>query len=405
MAAQLVKKMYCFLVPLFLVAGCSTLPPESSAFSDNLVNPDLPPLPIETTGKVAVLPEKYPSDWVLVDDSNFFSMLAGKMIVLDVVEPNPAKRIKGIMDKSMIGNFGQSALRNEFYIIESFHERGSRGKKTEFLVFYDKTTLSPVKELLWPTDRLTAISENYAMTVSGNERFLFVANFTPAASFTVVDLDTREIIDTIATPGCVLTYPTGKQSVSSLCSNGGILTTVVGDDGKLKSQHRLSPFFDTDDSPIFERPVIIDGIAYFPGFQGEMHVVDMTGEVAVYLEQWSLVNASEQKENWRPSGIALNDADEQGRYYVIMQPNGAEGTQTHGGTEIWVYDMMNKKRLGKIPLPGWGISLAVTAGSNPKVVVTNAEMNLDVFYAEDGSFIHTISDFGNVTPLLIYKAY
>lgn len=380
--------------------------PEPKAPASVAVRPELPPLPIEEMGIIEVLPADYPESWMFVDEVSFFNMFGGKIILLDVAEKAQNARIKGLADKSLIGNFIQAKTRQEFYIMESFHERGSRGPRTDVLVIYDKTTLSPIKELFWEdSTRLTALPERYSMAMSADEKFLFVANMNPGTSFTVVDLDSREIVATIGTPGCVLTYPTGKNSVTSICSNGGLLTTVVDEKGQKKSQHRIAPFFDTDTSPVFERPAIIDGIAYFPSFEGTVHAFDFTGDVAKYIESWSLITEEERKANWRPSGLVLNDKDEQGLYYGIMQPDGKEGTQTHGGPQVWVYDMKKKQRLLTVDVPNWAVSVAVTRGKEPLIVVTNGEMNLDIFNARDGAFIQTISDFGNTTPLLVHKAY
>ena len=364
-----------------------------------------PPLPIEEIGRVESLPASYPEDWVMVDESSFMNMFGGKIIILDIAETSHPKRMKGMMSKSMLGNFTQSASRGEFYIIESFHERGARGKKFDVLVIYDKQTLNVIKEIEWPTDRLQSLPERYSMALSEDQRLLYVANFNPAASFTVVDLERREIVETIGTPGCVLTYPTGEHSVTSICSNGGLLTTVLDKQGHLKTRERMAPFFDTDSSPIFEWPVIVDGKAHFPGFHGEMHTIDFSGDVASYIEKWSLVTKEEQEANWRPGGLALTDRDDQGRLYIIMHPDGKEGTQTHGGSQVWVFDLNTKQRLRIIDIPNWAVSLAVTRGNNPKLVITNGSMDLDIFTANDGQFIQTVSDFNNITPLLIHKSY
>ncbi|MCF6193236.1 MAG: hypothetical protein L3J46_02750 [Kangiellaceae bacterium] len=380
--------------------------PISNKSSEIKANPDLPPLPIEDIGNVVQLPANYPESWMFVDEASFMSMFGGKMILLDVAEKKHAKQIKGIADKNLLGNFVQAKSRPEFYIMETFHARGSRGPRTDVLTIYNKTTLAPFKEIVWKdTNRLTALPERYSMALSGDEKFLFVANFNPASSFTVVDLDRHEIVETIGTPGCVLTYPTGARSVTSLCSNGGLLTTVLDQSGHQKSQHRIKPFFDTDKTPIYERPAIIDGIAYFPSFAGDLHAIDFTGEVASYIEKWSLTSEQERKSNWRPGGLALNDKDEQGLFYIIMNPDGHDGSQTHGGTQIWVFDVKKKQRLRTIDVPSWAVSMAVSRGIKPMLVVTNGEMNLDIFDSVDGHLIQTISDFGNVTPLLVHKAY
>lgn len=372
------------------------------------LNERLPPLPIEPIGQVATLTADFPESWMYVDEISFANMFGGKIILMDVAETRPAKRIKAMADKALIGNFTQARSRNEFYIMETFHERGARGKRTDVLAIYDKTTFNIVKELIWDetgTVRVQALPERYSMTLTADERFLLVSNFSPAASFTVVDLDTREIVTTIGTPGCVLTYPTGKNGVSSLCNNGGLLSTVLDNNGYMQAQYQIAPFFDTDKTPIYERPAIVDGIAYFPSFAGLVHAIDLRGDVATHLETWSLVSAQERRQNWRPSGLALIDTDEQGLVYLLMNPGGRDGSQTHGSEHVWVFDMVAKQRLRAIDLPNFGISLALSRGARPKLVVTNGDMNLDVLDARSGAFMQTISDFGNTTPLLLNKAY
>lgn len=372
---------------------------------DSAPRPDLPPMPIEPIGIVQTLPASYPEHWVMVDEASFFSMFGGKVIVLDVAEAEPGKRIKGMMDKNLLGNFTQAKTRPELYIIESFHERGSRGKRFDVLVIYDKQTLSPIVEIDWPNTRLQALPERYSMSVSGDERFLFVANFSPAASFSVVDLESRQITATIPTPGCVLTYPMGNRAVASICSNGAMLSSVIDDQGRLVRQQRSEPFFDTDKTPIFERPAIVDGIAYFPGFQGEMHMIDMRGDVAQHLGQWSLISDEERAQNWRPGGLEIIDKDDAGRVYIVMHPDGGDGTHNHGGPEVWVFDVKAQQRVQRIEVPNWAISVAVTGGNEPLLVVTQGELALDIFSANDGQFIQTVSDFGNITPLLVHRSY
>lgn len=370
------------------------------------VNGKLPPLPIEETGRVETLPRSYPESWMMVDEASFFSMFGGKVIVLDVAETNPAKRIKGLMHKNLLGNFGQSKTRGELYILETFHKRGWRGPKEDVLAIYDKETLSIKKDLEWPkANRMQALPERYAIALSADEKLLYAANFDPAASFNVVHLDSQQVVAEIGTPGCVLTYPVGNRSVASICSNGAMLTTVLNEDGSLKSQSRTEPFFDTDDSPVFEHAVYVNGIAYFPSFKGLLHGFDMRGEQAKYLGSWDMLSAEDKAGNWRPSGLGLNDFDDAGMIYTIFQPDGHEGSQTHGGTQVRVYDPVNKKLVRTIETPAWAISIAVSRGDNPLLVVTNGELNLDVFDAQTGTLVQTVSDFGSTTPLLVHKSY
>ena len=392
------------LLALIVLSGCGE---RDDAPSQNLpeFDPSLPPLAIEETGNVVTLPQSFPNSWMFIDDSSFSSMYGGKVFLIDVAEPNPPSRIKGLIEKNLIGNFIQSPKRGELYVAETFHERGARGKRTDVLTIYKTTELAPIKEIILPSKRLTALPERYSMGLSADENFLYVANFNPAASFSVIDLRSHTLIEVIETPGCVLTYPTGKRTVTSICSNGGLLSTTVSDEGRMLSQKRIPPFFDTDKTPVFERPAIINGMAYFPSFESMMHVVDLTGEDAKYISQWDMLSDAERKEGWRPGGLGLVDHDENGNMYVIMHKDGFDGSHNGGGSQVWVFDVKAKKRIKVIETPNWSISIGVSRGDKPLLVVTNGELGLDVFDAHSAKYIHTISDFGNVTPLFIHKAH
>lgn len=393
------------------VAGPKITGAEARETEEVVADSSLKPLPIEATGKVLTLPSSYPESWVLVDEASFFNMFGGKVIVLDVAEQKQSKRIKGMMPKNLLGLLSQSKARQEIYIMETFHARGGRGAREDVLTIYDKTTLAITHEIVWPVPkRLMALPERYAMSLSADEKFLYVTNMDPATSITVVDLDTKTIVTEIGTPGCVMTYPVGNRSVASLCSNGGMLTSELSDNGQLKAQHRLASFFDPIDSPIFEHPVFFEGIAYFPSFHGLVHAIDVNGGSinkgqAKYLDNWTMLSEEDKAGNWRPSGLVLNDVDDAGNMYIIFQPDGAEGTQTHGGTQVRVYNLKSRKLVRTIDTPNWAISVAVTRGKDPLLVVTSGNLNLDVFNANTGEFLQTVDEFGNSTPLLIQKSY
>ena len=365
----------------------------------------IPPLPIEEVYQVATLPAEYPESWLLVQDAAFFHMLDGRLFILDAAAETQPEQFKGLVVQTFIANMTQATSRPEFYTVETFYSRTSRGERTDVVTIYDKATLSPLGEVILPGNkRFQGMPPRHAVTLIADEKLLVVFNFNPAASVTVIDIEAREVVSDIQTPGCVLMYPTSTHGFTGVCSNGGLLTTVVDDDGQLVSQTRHEPFFDTDASPIFERAAIVDGTAYFPGFNGEVWPVDLSGESAEVGEVWSLVRDEEAAADWRPGGTAIIDKDDLGRIYVLMHPDGGDGSHAGGGPEVWVFDVASQQRVLRVELQNWGISVAATRGDNPLLVVTSGDMNLDVYDAVTGDYIRTLSDFGQETPFLVTGA-
>ena len=398
------NSMISTILWLFLVAifnGCA------GADVQNRNNQETapPPLQPETLGTVQTLPARYPSTWILAHDAAFFHMLEGRVIVLDPLAETVAQQYKGMFNVSFVGNLAQATTRPEIYATEIFYTRGTRGQRKDVLTIFDKPSLKAIDEVVLPGDKsFRGIPERYAVTLIDNEKLLLVFNLNPATSVTVIDIVNRKILNEVDIPGCSLIYPTGERGFSSLCANGGILTTQLDAYGQVVSQERLQPFFSVAEAPIFERPAIIDGIAYFPSFLGDIHPVDLRGQTAVPGQAWPLVTETERAVGWRPSGIGIIDTDTAGNFYLLMQEQGRAGSQGEGGREVWVADPKQKQRLRRIKLQNHGLSLAVTKGGEPLLVVTNSDMNIDVYRAGSGEYIRTISGFGQETPLMLFGA-
>ena len=391
------------MVLVFLGLVCqSIITPAEETGKPAAAGADLPPLQPEQLGLSAVLPADFPDHWLIVHDGAFFHMLDGRMIVVDPTADSISGQFRGMFNISLMGIFAQSTSRPELYTAEIFYSRGSRGARTDVLTIYDTANLKPVEEIILPTGKMyNGMPQRYAMTLIDDERLLLVFNMTPATSVTVIDIIGRRILSEISIPGCALVYPTGKRGFSSLCSNGGMLSTQLDENGQVVLQQRVDPFFNVETSPIFERPAIIGDIAYFPGFDGTIHPVNLRGSRAIPGEPWQLVSGKARKEGWRPGGIALIDTDSEGNFYILMHPEGHEGTQNEGGSQIWVVDASGKSIKRKITLRTWGLSLALTRNAEPLIAVTNADMNLDV-YSVDGGHLRTITDLGLETPLIVY---
>ncbi len=86
---------------------------------------------IDKVGKTVTLPRHYPEQWVFAHDGAFMHMINGHYMLLDPAAATGAEQYKGMVDASFLSSFAQSKSRNEFYVIETFYSRGSRGNRTD----------------------------------------------------------------------------------------------------------------------------------------------------------------------------------------------------------------------------------------------------------------------------------
>ena len=361
---------------------------------------ELEPEPI---GRVETLPEKYPPHWLMIHDFSFFHMLEGEVLVVDPLADDLGEQYKGMMTASFIAGYARAPLRNEHYVIETFFARGGRGgERTDEVAIYDPASLNLTAEIVIPPKRVTGMPKTMAAGLIAGERFLGVYNFTPGQSVSVVDLSRREFIAEVPTPGCGFLLANGKLSFTSICANGSMLTTHLDDNGKQTGSSKTEVLFDAENDPVFEGAAIVDGIAYFPTFKGQVLPIDVRDETVTAQATWSLT--ADDEKNWRPGGIRPVIADAAGIAYFLMHPHGAEGTHKDGGSEVWAYDVAKQQRLARIELTNWGLSLG-TSGSGDKrfMFVTNSDLAVDMYRLPSGEFVKTLNA-GGATPFLVHGA-
>jgi hypothetical protein len=95
---------------------------------------------------------------------------------------------------------------------------------------------SPAWEVLIPNKRAESLTQRYGLKTSGDDRFVYVYNFTPSTSVTVVDTQTKRRRHGIAIPGCVLNYPVGKRRFASLCGDGSLQVVTLNDQARNRAQ-------------------------------------------------------------------------------------------------------------------------------------------------------------------------
>lgn len=356
-------------------------------------------LPIETIPSSETLPEKYPDTWVFAHDFNFYSLIDGKITIIDVAAPS--RNFKGIVGASGFASFQHSKSRPELYSAQSFYSRGTYGERTDVVVIIDTASLKPIDEIIIPSKRQQVVTQKNSFQLTDDERMGLVMNFTPAASVTIVDLVNRKVLGEIAIPGCNFVFPTGKRGFSTLCADGSLATYGLSAEGAVTSSSRTEVFIDIDNDPIFVKNAIVGGITYFPSFRSRIQPVDFRSAKPRVLDDWNMVPAELNQGNWRPSGwqvIAGNDEE----LFVLMQADGKEGSHKDGGTEVWVFKPVPGTLKRRIKLGTASISIAVTRSKPSYLVVTNADMLLDVYAAESGNFLRTITTGDAATPLVVH---
>ncbi len=360
-------------------------------------------LPNDALGKVEVLPESYPPHWFFAHDVAFFHMLDGKTVLLDADGEDLTQQVKGMVNSSNMAAFVSSARRPEFYVAETYYTKGHRGERRDVVTVFDKTNLNVIDEIaMEPGKRASMMPSDYALQLVDDDRYLLVYNFTPATSVTVIDVEKRAVLNEIALPTCSQIYPTGKRGFSSLCSNASMLSYQLDKQGQVIGNGRLEPFFDIDEDALFERPAMVDGMAYFPSFRGNVQEIDLRGQSAKLGRQWSLLSDEDRAAGWRPGGMQLSGADAQGRIYILMHQDGKEGSHKDPGSEIWVFDTKERKRVQLIVMTTPALALELTRDEEPLLLTTNVEMGIDVYAAKSGEHLRTIASFGQETPLILY---
>lgn len=306
-------------------------------------------LSIEQPGAVAVLPTPARSHWIVVSD---FVLQRSAVLDLD------AGAFLGMFST---GHGVQQAAyprsRAEFYLPETYYSRGSRGARSDVVSVYDLTTLAPIAEIAIPAKRANNTLAIGNVALSDDDRFLAVFNMTPASSLSIVDVTSRAFVGEIATPGCGLVYAAGPRSFLMLCADGALLRVALDEAGRPARLERSAAFFDPERDPVTEKAVRSGTRWIFVSFEGQVYEVELAAGAPRFETPWSLVDAADRAASWRSGGnqqLALHEPT--GRLFVLMHQGGPD-SHKDPGSELWVYDLAERRRVLRIPVrhPGYEI--------------------------------------------------
>ena len=387
------------IAPGFASALClSTLLVSPAAAAENRFPQ---PLAEESLPSVAKLPAVWPQSWVTVHDFHFNAIVDGRLAVVDTADQ--VQPLKGLVRAAQFANALIAKDRGELYTAETFYTRLTRGERTDVITVWDMATLQPKGEIVLPGGkRQQSVTYPHLFQLTNGGKWALIANFTPAQSVSVVDLEARKVLGEIDLPGCAQIYPTGARGFTSLCADGSLFSVALDANGAAASSKSLPKVQDIDNQPLFGTPAMVGTTAWFVSFHGMIQGFDLSGTVARPLPgAISVGTADGGAPEWRPGGWQVINADASGKLYVLMSPYGKEGSHKDGGTEVWVVDPAKKARTLRIPLKGQTVAIALTKESTPHLVAAQASGEIDIYDAASGAFVRSLGATIAANPILI----
>jgi len=345
------------------------------------------------------LPARSGAHWVWVNDIVFHHMADGKAFLID----GDSGRMLGMLSTGF-GFNGVVLPANKSLILspETYFSRGTRGQRTDVVTLYDPAKLSPVGEIVIPPKRAGTLPMVQNSALTDDDRFLLIYNFTPAQSVSVVDLRSRKVVGEIDTAGCALVYPVGPRAFFSLCGDGAALLVTLDDTGKLANKQRSAKLFDPQSDPVTEKAVRDGKTWLFASFAGDIVPVEYADGSVRAGTRWSLTSAAERKDKWLPGGMQHLAIHAGSRRLFSLMHQGGPDSHKDPGTEIWVYDVTNKRRTQRIALQGPATSITVSTDSKPLLFsIFIGAQKVDVLDAQTGKLLRSIPEIGFTPSTLV----
>ena len=274
--------------------------------------------------------------------------------------------------------------RREFYAAESYLSRGVHGERTDIVAIYDFDNLSPVAEVVIP-NHMARLSVRSHLGLMNNGRHLAVHNMNPGHSVSIVDVQDRVFIYEISTPGCAVIMPVAQSDFLQVCGDGTLQLIQLDLSGFEQNRVRSEMFFNVTDDAVFDRATRSADGWFLVTHAGTIFEVGTSGANINIGEGWSLL--PEDEEGWRPGSTNefISAHRQLGLLYVAMH-EGGEDTHHQAGTEIWVFDVSNQRRIYRLEMETPVTSLMVTQEDAPKLIVADEDGGTHVYDAL--TFVH-----------------
>lgn len=333
------------------------------------------------------------SERIYVQDAVFHHLTESRVHVFD----GATGRFLGMIPTSYNGHMQVSHDGKKIYTMSTYHERVTRGKRTDTVEVWDALGLEFEKEIILPNNRVQGLNYRGLFRQSTDGSFIILQNATPAASVAIIDVEKGEhVAELTATAGCwsVNPLPNRPRSFTTICGDGKLLTIDLDENGQIATQHRSEAFFSPKDDPIFITPGFINNTAYFVSFYGNVYGADFSGDEVKIQPMWSLLSDEDRAQGWAPGGYNLVSAHNGKQYlYVLMHSDAAEGTHKNPAEELWVIDIANKKRVARVP--GMDLlSISVDEGRNRLIGIDGGNVHIFDITEIEPKLIRTIENAG-----------
>jgi methylamine dehydrogenase heavy chain len=334
---------------------------------------------------------------LFVHDVAFPAAEAAKTYVLD----GASGRIEGMFNQAYWPNFAVSPDGSELYAVDSYWEKHTRGKRSDYIVVRDARTLQVSEDIPLPAGRLLIVSKKYDFDVTPDGRYGLSYNLAPQTAVTVTDLKSRQPVGTIGIPGCGLIFAQAPNRFSSLCADGAI-ATVTFDESANATIRRTANVFDAKNDPAFEHSGWDKHhqMLYLVTYHGKVVPVSLADEQALPGATWSLTSDAERRAGWRPGGWQVcHFHSEKRRLYVLMH-RGHDWTHKNSGTEVWEFDAATGRRIQRVKLPEPAQSIAVSQDADPLLYAIGDSYRIYAFRLATGKLLYTTKPLG-FTPQLL----
>ena len=330
-------------------------------------------------------------------DTAFPAAEAAKTYILD----GGTGHIEGMFNQAYWPNFAVSPDGAELYAVDSYWEKHTRGKRSDYIVVRDARTLEVKEDIPLPAGRLLIVSKKYNFGVTPDGRFGLTYNLAPQTAVTVTDLKARKSVGAIGIPGCGLIFAQTPYHFSTLCADGSV-ATIAFDDTAHSTTKRTTKVFDAAHDPAFEhsawdKPA---GILYLVTYHGNVVPVSLAGDQAVAGRKWALTSDADRAAGWLPGGWQVSHLHAPSHRLYVLMHQGHDWTHKLSGTEVWVFDAPSGRRLQRIRLPEPAQSVAVSQDADPLLYVIADSQRIYGFQASNGKRLYRTDPLG-FTPQLL----